>query len=221
MKKLVSVVLLLVLVVSLASCGASQYDSYLETALNEDVTVEVYVQAHQDWWDNKITVYAADKDGAYFLYEMACSEEDSKKLTPGTKIKVSGKKAEYKGEVEIMEATFEFLDAEDTYVAQAIDATALLGTDELINKMNQLCTFKGLTVVSVEYQGGEPGKDIYLTVSNGTAEFDFCVESYFTGPNSDVYKTVGALTAGQTVDIEGYLYWYDGPNPHITGVTVK
>ncbi len=221
MKKLVSVVLLLVLVVSLASCGASQYDSYLETALNEDVTVEVYVQAHQDWWDNKITVYAADKDGAYFLYEMACSEEDSKKLTPGTKIKVSGKKAEYKGEVEIMEATFEFLDAEDTYVAQAIDVTSLLGTDELINKMNQLCTFKGLTVVSVEYQGGEPGKDIYLTVSNGTTEIDFCVESYFTGPNSDVYKTVGALTAGQTVDIEGYLYWYDGPNPHITGVTVK
>lgn len=221
MKKLVSVVLLLVLVVSLASCGASQYDSYLETALNEDVTVEVYVQAHQDWWDNKITVYAADKDGAYFLYEMACSEEDSKKLTPGTKIKVSGKKAEYKGEVEIMEATFEFLDAEDTYVAQAIDVTSLLGTDELINKMNQLCTFKGLTVVSVEYQGGEPGKDIYLTVSNGSAEFDFCVESYFTGPNSDVYKTVGALTAGQTVDIEGFLYWYDGPNPHITGVTVK
>jgi hypothetical protein len=41
------------------------------------------VQATQSWWDNKITVYAQDQDGAYFLYEMACSEEDAAKLVPG------------------------------------------------------------------------------------------------------------------------------------------
>ena len=29
------------------------------------------------------------------------------------------------------------------------------------------------------------------------------------------------LKIGDTVDMEGYLYWYEGANPHITSVTVK
>ena len=33
-----------------------------------------------------------DKDGAYFVYNMACTEADYDKLTPGTKIKVTGHK---------------------------------------------------------------------------------------------------------------------------------
>ena len=221
MKKIVSAILLLVLVVSLASCGASAYEKFTEAAVNDKVTVEMYVQAHQSWWDNKITVYAADKDGAYFLYEMACSEADAAKLTPGTKIKVTGDKAEYKGEIEIMNATFEFVDTEDTYIATAVDVTALLGTDALIEKMNQLCVFKGLTVVSVVYKGDARGDDIYLKLTDGTNEYDFCVERYLTDANTDVYKAVEALKAGDKVDVEGFLYWYDGPNPHVTKVTKK
>ena len=26
---------------------------------------------------------------------------------------------------------------------------------------------------------------------------------------------------GDTVDVEGFLYWYEGPQPHITSITVK
>ena len=60
------------------------YAEYMAAEMEAAVTVECYVQAHQSWWDNKVTVYAQDKDGAYFIYEMACSEEDAAKLTEGT-----------------------------------------------------------------------------------------------------------------------------------------
>lgn len=197
------------------------YAEYAAAELDTAVTVECYVQAHQSWWDNKVTVYAQDADGAYFLYEMACSEEDAAKLTAGTKILVKGFKGAWAGEVEIMDATFEFVEGADTFVAEAMDATALLGTEELINHQNKFVSFKGMTVEAVEYKNGEPGDDIYVTLGYNGASYSFCVERYLTGPETEVYTAVGALTAGQTVDVEGYLYWYEGPNTHITGVVVK
>ncbi len=198
--------------------GVMTYAEYIAAELNTKVTIEAYVQAHQSWWDNKITVYAQDHDGAYFLYEMACSEEDSKKLVPGTKIKVTGTKIEWEGEVEISEATFEIL--EGKYIATAFDATALLGTEDLIKHQNEFVTFKGLTVEKIEYRNGEPGDDIYLTFKYGEATYDFCVEIYLTGEESDVYKSVAELAVGDKVDVEGFLYWYKGANPHVTSITV-
>ena len=230
MKKITSLLILVAVIFSLASCGPKvlSYAEYDAAEMDAEVTVDVYVQAHQSWWDNKITVYAADKDGAYFLYEMACSEEDAAKLTPGTKIRVTGVKGAYAGEIEIMNATFEFLKSDETYIAPAKDVTSLAGTDNLIKEMNKLVAFKGMTVVAYdedgaafEYQGGAAGKDIYVKLSNGTATVEFCVESYLTDKNSDVYKAVEALQVGDTVDVEAFLYWYNGANPHLTKVTVK
>jgi hypothetical protein len=227
MKRIVSLLVLVVLLVSLVSCNKSMsYKEYCDAAMDAEVTVDMYVQDHQSWWDNKITVYAADKDGAYFLYEMACSEEDAAKLTPGTKIRVTGTKGAYAGEIEIMNATFEFI-GKDTYVAPAKDVTSLVGKDALADDMNMLVSLKGLTVVATEdgaafeYQGGIRGKDIYFTLSNGTDTISCCIESYLTGADSDVYKAVEALKVGDTVDVEGFLYWYNGANPHITKVEVK
>ncbi len=194
------------------------YAEYAAAELDSKVTVETYVQAKQSWWDNKATIYTQAEDGAYFIYEMPCSEEDYEKLVPGTKIRVSGFKAEWAGEVEITDATFEIL--EGSYIAKAEDMTALLGTDELINHQNKLAAFKGLTVEKVEYKNGEPGDDIYVTLSKDGASYDFCVEVYLTGVETEVYETVGTLNAGDVVDVEGYLYWYNGANPHITAVAV-
>ena len=39
--------------------------------------------------------------------------------------------------------------------------------------------------------------------------------------STDVYKAVKELKIGDTIDMEGFLYWYEGVNPHITSVTVK
>ena len=211
MKKIAFVLLLTMLVVLLASCTTPtmSYDEYSKADMDAEVVVDMYVQAHQSWWDNKITVYAADKDGAYFVYELACSEADAAKLTPGTKIRVTGVKGEYAGEVEIMNATFEFLDSGDTYIAPAKDVTSLVGTDALINDMNKLVSLNGMTVVAYnedgaafEYQGGIQGKDIYFILSNGTATISCCIESYLTGADSDVYKAVEALKVGDVVDAE-------------------
>jgi len=151
---------------------------------------------------------------------MACTEEDAAKLVPGTKIRISGVKGEWEGEVEIMEGTFEFVEGGDTYIAPAFDATELLGTDDLIKHQNEFVSFKGLTVAEIEYKNGEPGDDIYLTLTKGDISVEFCVEIYLTGEESEVYTTVGTLEVGAVVDVEGYLYWYQGANPHITSIKV-
>lgn len=198
--------------------GVMTYAEYVAAELESQVTVETYVQAKQSWWEDKATVYSQDKDGAYFLYNMACSQEDYDKLVPGTKIKVTGYKSEWSGEIEIIDATFEI--EEGSFIAVPFDATELLGKDELIDHQNQLVSFKGLNVEKVAYKNDQPGDDIYVTFGYNGASYDFCVESYLTGPDTEVYSTVGALEEGDVVDVEGFLYWYEGVNTHITAVTV-
>ena len=199
------------------SSGYMSYADYVAAAIDDEVIVECYVQAHQSWWSNKVTVYAADEDGAYFIYEMACSEEDAAKLVPGAKILVKGFKGEWAGEVEIMDATFEFVEGE-AYIAEPKDLTYVLASDELVNYQNQLATFKGLTIESIAYKNGEPGDDIYVTVKQGEKTFDFCVERYLTGPETEVYAAFADLKAGDVVDVTGFVYWYNGVNTHITAV---
>lgn len=197
------------------------YADYVAAELDAPVVIEAYVQAKQSWWDNKATIYTQDKDGAYFIYEMVCSEEDYAKLVPGTKIRVNGFKTAWEGEVEIASgATFEIIEGADTYVAEPVDLTAVLGTEELINYQNQLAVFKGMTVEAVEFKNGEPGDDIYVTLGLGGASYSFCIEIYLTGADTEVYATVSALEVGNVVDVEGFVYWYQGVNPHITAVTV-
>jgi len=77
MKKLLSVLMIVVMVFALAACGETdpneksegvlKYEEYVAAALNEEVTIEAFVQDHQSWWDDKITVYAQDGTGGYFF----------------------------------------------------------------------------------------------------------------------------------------------------------
>ncbi|MBQ6889542.1 MAG: hypothetical protein IJN53_00730 [Oscillospiraceae bacterium] len=228
MKKIFALTLAVLMIFSLAACAKKEkkddgvkvmsYAEYDAAAMDAEVVIECYVQAHQSWWDNKITVYAQDEDGAYFIYEMACSEEDAAKLTKGTKIRVTGVKGEWAGEIEVMDATFEILGG-DTWIAEPMDATEMLGTDDLVKNQNKLATFKGLTIEKIEYKNGEPGDDIYVTVSKDGKSYDFCVERYLTAPDTDVYQAFATLKAGDVVDIEGFIYWYNGVNTHIVGVS--
>jgi hypothetical protein len=48
-----------------------------------------------------------------------------------------------------------------------------------------------------------------------------CVESYLTGDGTDVYEAVEALQIGDVIDLTGFLYWYNGVNPHIISVVVS
>jgi hypothetical protein len=206
--------------------GVMTWDEYMAAELGSKVVIEAYVQGHQSWWDNKLTVYAQDGKGGYFLYDFPCTEEVANQLVPGTKIRVYGFKAAWAGEVEIVTdelepdyAKIEIIDG--TYVADPITVTNLLDKDELIDYQNMLVRFEGLTVVSVEYKNGTPGDDIYVTFSYNGANYDFCVERYLTGPETDLYALVGTLKAGDVVDVAGFAYWYNGINTHITSITVK
>jgi len=193
------------------------YEEFMAADIEADVCIETYVQACRGWWNDTICVYAQGPDGGYFMYDMACSEADAAKLVPGTKIRVTGEKAIYDGEVEIIKATFEFVEDGDTYVAEAIDATEMTA-EELEANMNKLAYFNGLTVEAITYKNDEPGDDIYVTLKKGETTYDFCVEVYLTGTDSEVYTTVGTLKAGDVVNVTGFLYWYNAVNTHITAI---
>ena len=207
------------------------YAEYAAAELDSAVVVETFVQAKQSWWEDKATVYTQDADGAYFLYNMACSEEDYAKLVPGTKIKVSGFKAEWAGEIEIIDATFEI--EAGSYIAEPLDVTAMLDTDELIANQNKRVSFKGMTVeaagqdadgndVAFLYNwdgSGAEGDDLYFKASVNGNTYTFTVESYLCDKTTDVYAAVKALKIGDKIDMDGFLYWYEGVNPHITAVT--
>ncbi|MBQ8509629.1 MAG: hypothetical protein IJ493_06950 [Clostridia bacterium] len=237
MKKILAIVLALTMALAIVSCGETAdvkgegvmtHAEYIAAELETEVVIETYVQAKQSWWDGKGTFYTQDKEGAYFLYKMACTEDEYNKLTPGTKIKVTGFKTEWQGEVEIIDATYEILDG--NYVAKAEDVTSLLGKDELINHQNKLVSFKGMTVEAAaegsdaaflyNWDGsGQDGNDLYFNVSKDGQTYTFTVESYLTGAGTDVYEAVKALKVGDVIDMEGFLYWYNGANPHITAVS--
>lgn len=197
------------------------YAEFAAAELETPVVIETYVQAKQSWWSDKATIYTQDQDGGYFIYEMACSEEDFAKLVPGTKIRVTGYKTAWAGEVEIASgATFEIIEGADTYVAEPVDLTAVIATEDIINYQNQLASFKGMTVEKIDFKNGEPGDDIYVTLGLDGASYSFCVERYLTAPDTEVYTTVSALEIGTVVDVEGFVYWYEGVNPHITAIKV-
>ena len=212
------------------------YDEYMAAADETAVAIQAYVQAKQSYYAEQgtATVYLQDEDGAYFAYDMACTQEEYDAMTEGTRIRVSGYKAEWSGEIEIMDGQLDEILEGDTYVAEPLDVTELLGTDELESHQNEKVKFTGLTVAPSTIEGdtteyaflynydgsGTQGDDVYFNVEYNGETYQFLVESYLCDSSTDVYKAVEALEIGQTIDCEGFLYWYEGVNPHITSVTV-
>ncbi len=209
------------------------YQEYKDAALDSEVTVEAYVQAKQSWWEDegqgKATLYTQNEDGAYFVYNANMTEDEYNKLEEGQKVKITGFKSEWSGETEITDATVTIEDG--NWIAPETDVTDLLADESLIDHQNQKVVFKDMTVETIgengetwlyNYDGsGSEGDDLYFKVSKDGNDYTFTVESYLTGADTDVYKQVKELKAGDTVDLSGYLYWYEGVNPHITAVTVK
>lgn len=247
-KRILAIALCLVMVLAFTACGKKEaadttpaaepeakgegvmtYEEYAAAALDTEVTVETYVQAKQSWWEDKATLYTQDADGAYFIYNVACSKEDYDKLVEGQKIKVKGFKGEWAGEVEIIDGTFEI--EEGSFIAEPVDVTDKLASDDLISFQNQKVTFTDMTVeASKDADGNEAaflyswdgsgaeGDDLYFNVSKDGNTYTFTVESYLCDSSTDVYKAVQGLNVGDTVSLEGFLYWYEGVNPHITAI---
>jgi hypothetical protein len=133
--------------------------------------------------------------------------------------------------MEIIDGTFEIIDG--SYVAEPVDLTGKLSASNIMDYQTMLFSAKNLTVeVSKDKEGnehaflynwdgsGSEGDDLYFSASKDGKVYTFVVESYLCGPDTDVYKAVKELKAGDTIDMEGFLYWYEGMQPHITSVTV-
>ena len=95
----------------------------------------------------------------------------------------------------------------------------------LAHYMNCKVVFHGMEIAAgkdgadaVTKKENDTDPDLYFSASCESGEVSFCVESYLTGPDSDVYKTVENLKAGDKVDITCFLYWYNGANPHVLSV---
>ena len=214
-----------------APAAVMTYAEFAAAELETEVTIETYVQTIESWWDGACHIYAQSEDGGYYIYGYACTEEEAALLVPGTKILVKGFKTAWSGEVEIVDATIEVL--EGSYIVEeAFDATALLGTDELEGYMNSLVAFNGLTVAASNDEGaaflykwdgsGSQGDDIYFNVTDGTNTYTFTVNAYLVGfgAGSDVYAAAEALNVGDVINVEGFLYWYEGAQPHCTSIVV-
>lgn len=242
MKKITALVLALTFMFVFVGCGKEDpnaksegvmtYDEYASAADDAEVVIEAYVQAKQAWnseYQNG-SLYLADPSGAYFVYRIACGEDTYNKLVQGTKVKIKGYKTQWAGEVEIIDATLEIL--EGNWIAEPKDVTSLLASEDLIKSQNQLVSFKGMTVAaSTDANGnevaylygwdgsGQEGDDLYFNVSVDGKTYNFVVESSLCDSSSDVYSAVKALKVGDVIDLEGFLYWYEGANPHIISVS--
>ena len=199
---------------------AMSFEDYMAAATDTEVIVEGAIQGKQSFFSRDdqglATIYLQDeKGGAYFIYELPCTEKEYELMEIG----------------KIVE-TWMFVDGE--YIAEAEDVTALLGTDDLAAKMNKKVLFKGMKVEPIKdkdgndaafiynYDGsGTEGDDLYFNVSVNGQTYTFTVESYLCGPDTDVYKAVKDFHIGDVIDLEGFLYWYNGANPHITAVLAQ
>ena len=221
------------------------YEEYkaLPTDGSAVVTIEAYVQGVQSYWDGGATFYLQDKDGGYLAYAAKIVEEDYTKivsndfsegwvgLANGMKVRVEGTKSEWSGEEEIVDGVVTLVDDGDKWIAEAVDVTNYMATDATVNYMNQRVKFTDLTVAAYNDAGdafsyswdgsGTPGDDLYFNCEKDGLVYSFVVESSLCFDGSPAYEAVEALEVGQTVDIEGFLYWYNGAQPHVVSLTVK
>ena len=235
------------------------YQEYAAAETDTLVTIEAYVQGKQKFYaDNKdvgtstVTLYAQDRDGGYFLYNVPVTESDYARIKEGTKIRFTGYKSEWAGEVEIVADSLTPVEVirGEIYISKPLDVTDLLGDeDKLAEHMNQRVLFTGMTVEPSNVKegsketeskakagskteakseeaaflygwdgSGSEGDDLYFKASVDGKVYTFVVESSLRDENSDVYKTVKSLKVGDQIDMEGFLYWYEGAQPHIINV---
>lgn len=208
------------------TAGALSYDEFMAAELESEVTIAAYIQDKQIYAEayENTSLYLQDEDGGYFVYRYACTAEEYEALKVGALVKITGTKTEWAGEVEVKNVTAIEI-YEKTWKAEAKDVTDQLGKDDLVNSQNRLVSFKDLIVAkpaSYSYNGtGDPGDDLYLDVNYNGTVYTFCVESDYQPDGSACYDAVEALKAGDIIDVEGFLYWYNGAQPHLNKVTVK
>ena len=97
------------------SATVMDYEEFMASPMDAEVSIETYVQASERWWDGKVTLYCQSPEGGYYLYNLACTEEDAAKFVPGIKIQATGLKAQWNGNTEIIDGTVSVAEVGDGY----------------------------------------------------------------------------------------------------------
>ena len=111
--------------------------------------------------------YTQNKDGAYFIYNVPMTMEEYEKLVPGTRILVSGYKSSGQVKLRITDAKYEIVEGE-SFIAEPVDITDMLGSDDLINYQNQYFSVKDMQVVASKDAEGNEVAYIYNWDGSGT-----------------------------------------------------
>ena len=217
------------------------YEDFMDAEAGDEVCIKGIISAKQSWWDNKVTMYLATENPGegYFLYEFQCTqEENDTDYAIGNTLVVYGEKSIYAEEHEIAgsDIDYELTQISNETLREAIiDVTSSVDSEDLFAYQNSKFTatlaVKEYTTTDTNanvaengaygYKGDAPTDDLYFTLvdANGN-ELACCVEKYLTS----AYETVKAaimsedFTVGTLVKVEGYMYWWNGANPHITSI---
>lgn len=219
---------------------AMTYAEFMAKEADEAVIIEGFIAAKQSWWDNKVTMYLVTETPGegYFIYNFPCTEDENTNVYKiGEYIHIEGTKTIYAGEHEIM--------GENITKSCLVDKEELVMPPtpiELSDKLSSLTEYRNsfftvtLEVVEYEttdqdvsvsdsgawgYKGAEVNNDLYFRLSDGSNNLDCCVEYYLTDNKTDVYEKTQLLEVGHIVTITGYLYWYNGANPHVVSLTIN
>ena len=234
MKKLFVFFALLVGLVSLASCGyespAMSYDEFMAAENGDDVIIEGYISARQSWWNGATLYLTGAKGEGYFVYNYECTEEEyNSDFVVGACLRVYGSKTIYAGEHEIMGENVDYDKSGIVKDAPKFDEKVLevksVKTEDLEAYQNAL--FTATLTVKGNYSfkdDANKSDDIYFTLvdANGNT-MDCCVEYYLVSAYDSVRNVIvsGDFVDGASVTVTGYLYWWNGANPHITSIVVN
>ena len=225
-----------------ADGNGMSYARYQALPMGSYVTVDACVQDVLRYADGKADLFAQSEDGAFFIRQLRCTQEEYNALTPGRRVEVSGYKTDFSGEQEISDASLTPLDG--SFVAQPLDIIRLLDAQAsecgplldataLWQYQNRKLLFTGMTVEpmwdgsSAVFYGwdnshaGDSECDLYFNLSCNGSVLTFVVHSALRSSDSDAYRTARNLRIGDTVDAEAYLYWYNGPQPWVTELSVR
>ena len=196
------------------------------------IVLTAYIQYFE--YDGKtVDIFMQDEDGGYFTYGLTVTEDEYnafnnhlyKEITIlGEKDKVNGffelsSISEWyfsnpKGDREFRATPYDITsivtdyDAMSTHQGELItlDCTVELCRDE----ENNPCAFL------YKYNGtGRAGDDLYIHITEKSG-IELVVETDVFKDGSELYEYVeNNLQVGDKITVVGYLWWYNGPQPHI------
>lgn len=208
-----------------ASHTVMNYDEYMAAPMNETVTIHAYVQAKEDLLEDEdgndtVTLYLQDKDGGYYVYDMPILEMDYDHLKKGQEMYITGTKTQWEGEIEIIEAS-SYRIGNGSWISEPVDIDDIYMDEEALQThMNQLVSLKDLTVTDIQLPDQEGG-DINIICTKDDISIPLVIVSALYDEDSDEYTQAENLLQGDTVDVQGFLYWYnEKPQIHIKSFSV-